>query len=68
MAVHPDCWCILLCYLHFAPENPEDGEQRYDIWVSPHGSPHMPMLKGGGETAGTQHNLVLGRKVVLMMT
>jgi len=26
LAVHPDCWCICLCYLHFAPENPEDGE------------------------------------------
>ena len=26
MAVHPDCWCVCLCYLHFAPENPEDGE------------------------------------------
>ena len=25
-AVHPDCWCICLCYLHFAPENPEDGK------------------------------------------
>jgi len=25
VAVHPDCWCICLCYLHFAPENPEDG-------------------------------------------
>jgi len=24
--VHPDCWCICLCYLHFAPENPEDGK------------------------------------------
>ena len=24
--VHPDCWCVCLCYLHFAPENPEDGE------------------------------------------
>jgi len=24
--VHPDCWCICPCYLHFAPENPEDGE------------------------------------------
>jgi len=21
-----DCWCVCLCYLHFAPENPEDGE------------------------------------------
>ena len=26
MAVHPCCWCICLCYLHFAPENPDDGE------------------------------------------
>jgi len=26
VAVPPDCWCICLCYLHFAPENPEDGE------------------------------------------
>jgi len=26
VAVHPDCWCICLCYLHSAPENPEDGE------------------------------------------
>ena len=26
VAVHPDCWCICPCYLHFAPENPEDGE------------------------------------------
>jgi len=25
-AVHPDCWCIYPYYLHFAPENPEDGE------------------------------------------
>jgi len=25
-AVHPHGWCICLCYLHFAPENPEDGE------------------------------------------
>jgi len=31
MAVHPNCWCICLCYLHFAPESPEDGKQRYDI-------------------------------------
>ena len=26
VAVHPDCWYICLCYLHFAPENPEDGK------------------------------------------
>ena len=26
VAVHPDCWCVCLCSLHFAPENPEDGE------------------------------------------
>ena len=26
VAVHLDCWCVCLCCLHFAPENPEDGE------------------------------------------
>jgi len=26
VAVDPDCWCVCLCYLHFAPENPEDGK------------------------------------------
>jgi len=26
VAVDPDCWCVCLCYLHFAPEYPEDGE------------------------------------------
>jgi len=25
-------------YLHVAPENTEDHEQRYDIWESPHGT------------------------------
>jgi len=25
VACHPDCWCICLCHLYFAPENPEDG-------------------------------------------
>jgi len=25
-AVHSDSWYVYLCYLHFAPENPEDGE------------------------------------------
>jgi len=39
VAVHPDCWCVCQCYLQFAPENPEDGEQRYDIRVSPSGRP-----------------------------
>ena len=28
VAVHLDCWCICLCYLHFVPENPEDVKQR----------------------------------------
>jgi len=50
VAVHPDCWCVCLCYLHFAPKNPEDGKQRYDIWVSPRWCPHMPTQTGGGET------------------
>jgi len=52
VAVHPDCWRVFLCYPHFAPENPEDGEQRYQIshlvitlWVPPHA-----LQTGGGET------------------
>jgi len=39
VAVHPDCSCVSLCYINFAPENPEDDEQRYDIWVSLRGCP-----------------------------
>ena len=39
VAVYPDCWCVSQSYLHFAPENPEDGKQIYDIWVSPRGRP-----------------------------
>ena len=27
VAVHPHCWCVCLCYLHFASENPEDGKR-----------------------------------------
>jgi len=26
VAVHLNCWCICLCYLHFAPENLKDGK------------------------------------------
>jgi len=26
VTVHPDCWCVCPCYLHFALENPEDVE------------------------------------------
>jgi len=26
VAVRLDCWCICLCYVHFTPENPEDGK------------------------------------------
>jgi len=35
VAVHPDCWCICLCYLHFAPENPEDGEMYLPVPAHP---------------------------------
>ena len=38
VAVHPDCWCICLCYLHFPPENPEDGEMYLLVPAHP-GSP-----------------------------
>ena len=29
VAVRSDCWCLCQCYLHFAPENPEDGEMYF---------------------------------------
>jgi len=35
VAVHPDCWCVCLYYLHFAPENPEDGEMYLLVPVHP---------------------------------
>ena len=39
VAVHPDCWCICLCDLHFAPENPEDGEMHLLVLAHPGQSP-----------------------------
>jgi len=35
VAVHPDCWCVCLCYLHFAPENPEDGKMSLLVLAHP---------------------------------
>jgi len=35
VAVHPDCWCICLHYLHFAPENPEDGKMYLLVLAHP---------------------------------
>jgi len=35
VAVHLDCWCICLCYLHFAPENPEDGKMHLLVPAHP---------------------------------
>jgi len=35
VAVHPGCWCICLCYLHFAPENPEDGKMYLLVLAHP---------------------------------
>jgi len=29
VAVHPVCWCVCLCYFHFAPENPEDEKSTF---------------------------------------
>jgi len=63
VAVHPDCWYVFLCYLHFAAENPEDGEQRFDIWLSPRGRPHVYVNRRWGNPAGMQHNPVLGCRV-----
>jgi len=35
VTVHPDCWCICLCCLHFAPENQEDGEMYLLVLAHP---------------------------------
>jgi len=35
VAVHPDCWCICLRYLHFAPENPENGKMYLVVPLPP---------------------------------
>jgi len=35
VAVHPHCWCVCLCYLHFAPENPEDGKMYLQVLAHP---------------------------------
>ena len=52
VAVHPDCWCICLCYLHFAPENPDTHNTTHNhfmalctlsgiTWVSWHQKVHF---------------------------
>jgi len=42
VAVHPDCWCICLRYLHFAPENPEDGKMYLLVLAHPGCPRHSP--------------------------
>ena len=42
VAVHPDCWYVCLCYLHFAPENPEDGEMYLLVPAHPSGPGQGP--------------------------
>ena len=63
VAVHPDCWCVCLCYLHFALENREDGKQRYDCW-----HPTCLRKQQVRYPSRMQHNSVLWCRVVLMMT
>ena len=41
VAVHPDCWCIYLCYLNFAAENAEDGEMLYQLVPAYPGCPRQ---------------------------
>jgi len=35
VAVHSDCWCVSMCYLHFAPENAEDGKMYLLVRADP---------------------------------
>jgi len=43
VAVHPDCWCVCLCYLHFAPVNPEDGKMYLLVPAHPGCPGHSPL-------------------------
>jgi len=68
-------WCICLCYLHFVPENPEDGERHLSItlwtpthaytnrrWGNPAGTQHNPVWNGWGFRVGTWNvDLLTGR-------
>jgi len=42
VAVHPEWWCICLCYLHFAPENTEDDEMYFLLLAHPGYPGHSP--------------------------
>jgi len=42
VAVDPDCWRICLCYLHFAPENPEGGKMYLLVLAHPGCPGHSP--------------------------
>jgi len=42
VAVHPNCWCVCLCYLYFAPENPEDGKMYLLVPAHPDYPGHSP--------------------------
>jgi len=42
VAVHLHCSYICLCYLHFVPENPEDGEMYLLVPAHPGGPGHSP--------------------------
>ena len=42
VTVHPDCWCICLCYLHFAPENPQGDEMYLLVLAHPGYQSHSP--------------------------
>jgi len=37
-----DCWYVCLCYLHFAPENPEDGKMYLTVPAQPGCPGHSP--------------------------
>jgi len=59
VAVHLDCWCVCLCYLHFAPENPEDGKYM-TFGYHPVGAATCLRKQEVGKSAGIQLNPVVG--------
>jgi len=72
VAVHSDCWCVCLCYLHFAPKNPEDGDQSmiFGYHYRPVGAPACLHKQEVGKPSWNTAQLcgMAQRRVVLMMT
>ena len=64
VALHPDCWCICLFYLHFVQKIQKMANKDMTFGHHPMGPPHAYANRRWGNPARTQHNTVLGRSCV----